>query len=173
VAWACAPWFMEEGALRPASPDDDAYVAAVREAEEVIVEAARRYSPEQRALAFNGGKDCCVVLALLLRLLPAELEDMLVVHFVDAHEFDGGGGLLFAPSLFAHGCTAEVSSFVEATRQRYKLRNLLLVPTNSLKVGGALLSPRLLFPLTASLQEGLVEVQKRHPQIKMFFSGSV
>jgi hypothetical protein len=40
-----------------ASPDEDAaYAAAVREAEGVIEEARHRYSPAQRALAFNGGK---------------------------------------------------------------------------------------------------------------------
>ncbi|KAK3498044.1 uncharacterized protein B0T23DRAFT_334564 [Neurospora hispaniola] len=45
-----------------------------RDAMEVIEEALRRYRPEELSLSYNGGKDCLVLLILILACWPASLQ---------------------------------------------------------------------------------------------------
>ncbi|KAK3395955.1 hypothetical protein B0T20DRAFT_472033 [Sordaria brevicollis] len=45
-----------------------------RDAMEVIEEALRRYRPEEISLSYNGGKDCLVLLILILACWPASLQ---------------------------------------------------------------------------------------------------
>jgi 3'-phosphoadenosine 5'-phosphosulfate sulfotransferase (PAPS reductase)/FAD synthetase len=74
---------------------------------EVIAEAFRRYTLEEMALAFNGGKDCCVVLHLLYQYDRDALSRMIVVHFMDQNEFPGTKktwGSVLVPSLTLNVC---------------------------------------------------------------------
>ncbi|CCC06495.1 hypothetical protein SMACR_04888 [Sordaria macrospora] len=45
-----------------------------RDAMEVIEEALRRYRPEEISLSYNGGKDCLVLLILILACWPASIQ---------------------------------------------------------------------------------------------------
>jgi len=45
-----------------------------RDAMEVIEEALRRYRPEEISLSYNGGKDCLVLLILILACWPASVQ---------------------------------------------------------------------------------------------------
>ncbi|CAJ2514060.1 Uu.00g021790.m01.CDS01 [Anthostomella pinea] len=61
-------------ALLAKPTDDDEVLKSlqdqVRVARDVIEEALRRYRPEELSLSYNGGKDCLVLLILLLASLP-------------------------------------------------------------------------------------------------------
>ena len=60
----------------------------IAESHKALKEAVRRYGVEGIALAFNGGKDCCVALHLLSKVLSAdEISKLLILHFVPRNEF--------------------------------------------------------------------------------------
>lgn len=61
----------------------------VLQSNRIIDEAFSLYSLSEMALAFNGGKDCCVVLHLLYLYNSKYLEQMEIIHFVDEFEFPG------------------------------------------------------------------------------------
>lgn len=69
------------------------------------------------AVAFNGGKDGCVVLDLLHRLDPCALSNMLVVHFAMPDEFP------------------QLAEFVAETRKRYNLARFQAVSCNDIRTG--------------------------------------
>lgn len=75
----------------------------VKEANGVLDELFGRYSLDEVAFAFNGGKDSCVVLQLLHQYLGSRLSQVLCVHFVHDDEFE------------------EVLSFVACTSERLQL----------------------------------------------------
>lgn len=85
-------------------------------ANDVIRETFKLYAANRIGLAFNGGKDCCVVLDLVYRLFPNELQQLLIVHFAHTDEFE------------------EVTHFIESTRNRYNLQNLICI-SDSIKDG--------------------------------------
>lgn len=93
------------------------------QAEGVVDECLQRFALESIAVAFNGGKDCCVVLELLARRLPVgALAELLVVHF-DEHEDE----------------FEELEQFVQRdTVERYGLRKLRVVRGMTMRQGLAL-----------------------------------
>ena len=129
--------------------EDDSTFPHIEEAKNVIAEAFKQYKMDEIGLAFNGGKDCCVVsvsfsLSLFLNTRKvldllvscvgaAAVSNLLVVHFEDEDEFD------------------EVREFVSCVCARLSLSRLSLV--------------------RASVKDGLWALTRAHPQLRAFFTG--
>lgn len=105
---------------------EDALDVCIAASQAVMVEAFSRYGVDEMALAFNGGKDCCVVLHLLHMHYPDALQRIQVVHFVDPDEFP------------------EITAFVEGARIHYNLpsQGWHLIPATSVKQGLELFKER-------------------------------
>ncbi len=120
--------------MQPAGEQQPSREAHEEEAVGVLRQAFKRFRVEEVGLAFNGGKDCAVALELLREVIGEEaLSGLLVVHFEEPDEFD------------------EVRQFVEETRVRHRLRNLLRLP--------------------APLKEGLWQLHRQQPHVRAFVTG--
>lgn len=100
--------------------------SGVRGSIAVLSDTFERYSPDEVAFAFNGGKDCCVVLHLLCIHFSTHLKSLTIVHFESDDEFD------------------EIQSFVADTATLFKLSSDIdVVRCGSLRQGLASLKQRL------------------------------
>ncbi|KAH8201303.1 hypothetical protein TruAng_004547 [Truncatella angustata] len=95
----------------------------VRAAKGVIDDALKRYRPDELALSYNGGKDCLVLLILILASLPAHFPPPPTsppppLSSCDTPSFPV---LLQAIYIRPEKPFAEVDTFVEETSQQYHL----------------------------------------------------
>ncbi|KAK6828148.1 phosphoadenosine phosphosulfate reductase [Apiospora arundinis] len=147
------------------TPTDDKVLkgvqAQVRIAQSVIEDALKRYRPDELLIAYNGGKDCLVLLVLILASLPTHFP------FHDPSQQQNHNSTRTAPSSnslasrFPHALQAlyirpprpfaEVDAFVAETTQTYHL---------DLSTSDQ--------PMKAALAEYLVE----RPRVKAVFVGT-
>ncbi|CAD5119071.1 DgyrCDS7716 [Dimorphilus gyrociliatus] len=100
------------------SREDSPLGKRVKSAMEVVAECYQRFTPNQVFLGFNGGKDCTVVLhlvhAYLNRRLPANGEALKILYIRRDAPF------------------VEMESFIESTKNKYKL-NVNTAVSNNIK----------------------------------------
>ncbi|ORY58029.1 uncharacterized protein BCR38DRAFT_353293 [Pseudomassariella vexata] len=97
--------------------DGDTVVKAiqsqVRIARDVIDDALRRYRPEELSLSYNGGKDCLVLLLLIIASLPT--------HFPASSSSSAFPTSLQALYIRPLSPFSEVDAFVESSTSAYHL----------------------------------------------------
>ncbi|KAI1101842.1 putative FAD synthetase [Jackrogersella minutella] len=145
------------------TPTEDEVLDSVKNqiiiARGVIDEALRRYRPEELSLSYNGGKDCLVLLILILASLPSSVS--LQTCSSSSSQPTSSSSLTSPPPPFPHSLQAlyirpllpfaEVDEFVTTTSAAYHLD--LTTSNNAMKPA-----------LTAYLRE--------RPEVKAVFVGT-
>lgn len=88
---------------------------------EIVEEALRRYGPEELSLSYNGGKDCLVLLVLILASLPAIYDPSFATNGADAHISKNASPTIQAIYIAPPDPFPEVEDFVTSTTKEYHL----------------------------------------------------
>ncbi|GAB0137983.1 hypothetical protein EsDP_00006233 [Epichloe bromicola] len=106
------------------SDDDRALTSAQAQARasiELVQEALRRYGPTELSLSYNGGKDCLVLLVLILASLPAIHDPSTTANRADARPLKNVPPTLRAIYIAPPDPFPEVEEFVTSTTKEYHL----------------------------------------------------
>ncbi|OAQ62352.1 FAD synthetase [Pochonia chlamydosporia 170] len=105
--------------------DDDAALkstqAQTRASIEIVEEALRRYGPDELSLSYNGGKDCLVLLVIILACLPALYDPSIQTNGTDGLVSKNPPPTIQALYIAPPDPFPEVEDFVSSTTKEYHL----------------------------------------------------